>query len=133
MLDEKQLKCIELLMRGIPITEISKELKVSRQTIYNWKETEEFKAELDRVGQELLSSAIYKLKRAAPVAADKLIDLLTKGKYEKTKLSAAIDILDRNLGKATTKIETTTANEDNNKVNDDILEQEFNEVDNKED
>jgi transposase-like protein len=133
MLDERQLKCIERLMKGNSIADIAKELNVSRQTIYNWKEAEEFKAELDRVGQELLSSAMYKLKRAAPVAADKLIDLLTKGKYEKTKLSAAIDILDRNLGKATTKLEVNDGRDDKKKLNDDILEQEFNEVDNKED
>lgn len=132
MLDERQLKVCELLSQGMPITEISKNVGVSRQTIYTWKEMEEFKAELDKLGQEYISSAQGRLKNAAKDAADMLIDLLKKGKYEKTRLAAAADILDRSLGKATTKIDINNNKADGKKVNDDILENEFNEIDSNE-
>lgn len=129
MLDKRQIECIKLMTEGIPVMEISKKIGVSRTTIYDWKKQEEFAAELDRIEQEFISSAIYKLKRAAPVAADKLIKLLN-GKYEKTQLSAAIDLLDRTAGKATTKVEVSN-DKDSKSVSKDILESEFNEVDNK--
>ena len=131
MLDERQIKCIELLLKGTTVTDTAKEINVNRGTIYDWMGKEEFKAELDRCQQELINSAIYKLKRAAPVAADKLIKLLN-GKYEKTQLNAAIDLLDRTAGKATTKVEVSN-DKDSKSVSKDILESEFNEVDNKTD
>jgi transcriptional regulator len=128
MLTEAQIECIRLMVKGVTITDIAEKLQVSRQTVYNWKSNEEFKAELDRLGQEYLDSARNKLKHAAPVAADKLIELLS-GKYEKTQLAAAIDLLDRTAGKATTKVEVT-GDKDNEHVSKDILAGEFKEVDN---
>ena len=132
MLTEAQVKCIKLMLEGVTITDIAKKLKVSRQTIYNWEDNAEFKTELDRCGRELVDSAMYKLKRAAPVAADKLVKLLSNGKYEKTQLNAAIDLLDRTTGKATTKVEVSDK-QDNEHVSKDILEDEFKEIDNKTD
>ena len=131
MLKEVQIKCIKLLVQGVTITDISKELKVSRQTIYNWEDNKEFKAELDRLGQEYLNAAANKLKHAAPFAADKLIKLIN-GSYEKTQLAAAVDVLDRTTGKATTKVEVSDK-QDNEHVSKDILESEFKEIDNKTD
>ena len=132
MLTEAQVECIKLMLEGITITDIAKKLKVSRQTIYNWEDNAEFKTELDRCGRELVDSAMYKLKRAAPVAADKLVKLLSNGKYEKTQLNAAIDLLDRTTGKATTKVEVSDK-QDNEHVSKDVLEDEFKEIDNKTD
>ena len=132
MLDERQIKCVELLAQGIPIAEVSRQLDVSRQTIYNWKENKEFTDELDKLGQEYISSAQSHLKYAAKDAADVIIKLLKKGKSEKTRLTAAVDILVRNLGKATTKLEVSDK-KSTDQVPKDILEDEFNEVDNNND
>jgi hypothetical protein len=129
VLDERQIKCCELIAKGTPVIDIPKEIQVARSTIYEWKKLEEFNAEVDRLQQEFVSAAQGRLKCAAKDAADQVIDLLTKGKYEKTRLAAAIDILDRNLGKATTKIDINNDKTDANKVSDDILENEFNEID----
>jgi transcriptional regulator len=129
MLTEAQIECIKLLVKGVTITDIAEKLNISRSTIYVWKEIPEFKAELDKLEQEYLNAASNSLKYAAPVAAKKLIKLLN-GKYEKTQLSAAIDLLDRTTGKATTKVEINGKDKDNNNVDDDILDKEINEVDN---
>jgi orotate phosphoribosyltransferase-like protein len=127
MLTENQIKCIELLCKGITKVDIAEKLKINRCTIYDWLKNEEFKAELDKQQQDFLDAAASRLKHAAPVAADKLIALL-EGKYEKTQLAAAIDLLDRGLGKATTKLEVTDK-KDKTSIDDDILDKELDEVD----
>lgn len=131
MLDERQILCCELIAKGTPVIDIPKEIKVARSTIYEWKKMDEFNAEVDRLQQEFISQARGRLKAAAITAADELIKLLKSGKYEKTRLAAATDILDRDLGKATTKLEVNSGNDDGSNVDDDILAQEFNEVDDK--
>lgn len=48
-LSESQQKAIELLAEGtMKITDIAKVCNTTRQTIYNWRQVDEFKAELDR-------------------------------------------------------------------------------------
>lgn len=48
-LEDRQRKAIELLAEGtMKISEIAKVCDVSRQTVYNWRQDSEFKAELDR-------------------------------------------------------------------------------------
>ena len=131
MLTEAQIECIKLLVKGVTITDISEELNVSRTTIYAWKEIPEFKAELDKLEREYLTAASNSLKYAAPYAAKKLIKLLN-GHYEKTQLDAAINVLDRTTGKATTKVEVSDK-QDKDHVSKDVLEDEFKEIDNKTD
>ena len=48
MLDERQLKCIELKFQGLDITEIASQVGISRTTYYKWIELEEYKAEVHR-------------------------------------------------------------------------------------
>jgi hypothetical protein len=129
LLDERQIKCAELISKGIPIVDIPVQVGVNRSTIYEWKKLEEFNAEVDRLQQEFISSARGRLRAAAIPAADKLIDLLKNSKYEKTKLAAAIDILDRGLGKATTKVEVNSK-DDKAKVSADVLDSEIDEFEN---
>jgi transposase len=130
MLDERQIEVARLIAQGTTILDIVKEVKVARSTIYEWKKLEEFTAEVDRFGQEFVSAAQGRLKCAAKNAADEIIKLLEHGKYEKTRLSAAQDILDRNLGKATTRVEVDDNRDDKDNVSSDVLDQEINEFDN---
>lgn len=129
MLDDRQIRVCELIAKGIPITEVSKVSEVARSTIYEWKKLEEFNAEVSRFGQEFIYAAQGRLKCAAKDAADEVIKLLKNGKYEKTRLSAAQDILDRNLGKATTRMEVEDGRKDKDNVSTDVLESEMDEID----
>jgi len=131
MLDERQIEVARLIAQGIEITEIVKKINVARSTIYEWKKLEEFTAEVDKFGQEFIYAAQGRLKCAAKDAADEVIKLLKEGRYEKTRLSAAQDILDRNLGKATTRVEVDDNRDNNDNVSTDVLDQEINEFDNK--
>ncbi|MDF2884650.1 MAG: phage-related protein [Clostridiaceae bacterium] len=98
MLDEIKEKAITYLLKGEGVSDVAKLVGKSRQAIYNWLDDEEFKAELDKRRQEII-----------------------------TKGNAIL------LAELNSSVERINVNEnDTNKVNDDILEQEFNEVDSKE-
>ena len=53
IIDGVKEKCITMLLRGDNITDTAKQLKVSRQTIYDWMNNKEFANELDKRRQEI--------------------------------------------------------------------------------
>ena len=86
---------------------------------------EEFSAEVDRLGQEFISAAQSRLKCAAKDAADMIIKIMNKGTSEKVRLAASIDVLDRNLGKATSRVEVDDGRKDKNAITTDVLAKEI--------
>lgn len=128
MLDERQLKVCALLSQGIPITAISKEVGVSRQTVYDWKKLEEFAVELDRFGQEFISQMIESGKAYAPKAMAKLIYLCEHANSDKGKFDAASKIIDKYMSNAT-KIEISDGRDDKGNVTVDVLDDEIKEFD----
>lgn len=88
MLSTKQKKCIELMLLGeITQAQIAKELKVTEQTICNWKKNSEFAKELADGNRIAISSLV-------PRAINKTAALLN-AESEQVQLAAAKDILDR--------------------------------------
>lgn len=88
MLKPKQKKCIELMITGtMTQAQIARELKVSEQTICNWKKTDEFTNELTEANRLLINSLV-------PRAIAKLTALLD-AESEQVQIAAAKDILDR--------------------------------------
>lgn len=70
MLSAKQKKCIELMTLGtLSQKEIAKEIKITEQTLCNWKKDEEFMAELEtRVRtsiQSLAAKALHTQTRSS--------------------------------------------------------------------
>lgn len=129
MLDERKEKAITLILSGEAITDVAKLVGVYRSTIYNWLEEEEFKAELDRRRREIVKQGNALILAELKTYVMELRKMAIKGKSERNRLDALQYLIDRVLGKTTTKVEQVTP-DDKDKVNDDILEQEFNEVDN---
>lgn len=132
MLDENKEKAITYLLKGEAITDVAKLVGVNRGTIYNWLDDEEFKAELDRRRQEIVSKGNAILLAELNSSVERIKKIAVKSKSEKVKLDANTYLIDRVLGRTTTKVETNAPKENADKVNDDILDQEFNEVDSKE-
>lgn len=130
MLDEVKLKAIELIAKGLKKSDIAKELKIGRTTLYYWEQLPEFKEALNVLEQEFKDQVRRKLNYGAISAADTLIDLVTKANSERVKREAASDILDRTHGKAADKIELTQKEEDKNRISVDMLKQEFEEFEN---
>ena len=129
MLTKNQENVCSLIATGIPITEVAKESGVPRSTIYEWKKLEEFKAELDRLGQDFISSMQARGRAYAPKAMAKLIYLCENAKTDKAKFDAASKILDKYMSNAT-KIEIADNRNDKDNVAVDVLANEVEEFDN---
>ena len=128
MLDERQIIVCGLIATGMQITEVAKQSGVARSTIYEWKKLEEFKAELDRLGQEFISNMQALGRAYAPKAMAKLIALCEKGNTNKIQLDAASKIIDKYMSNAT-KIEIADGREDKDNVTPDVLADEIKEFD----
>lgn len=106
-LNEKQLRCIELMVENnMEISTVAKEIGVSRTTIYNWMKDERFKAELDKSEQELKTRVQHIFIRRLPAAVDKLWELTNASNSEgnRVKFNAVVEWLNRTLGKVNTAV-----------------------------
>ena len=98
MLKGKKLKALEILVSGDykNYDALAKKLKISSKTLYNWRQEEEFAAELERrINIKIGGIAPRALKRV-----EKIID----SKNEEVALRACKDVLDRAGYKATEKV-----------------------------
>jgi len=129
MLDERQSNMCKLLSIGTSITEVAKEIGVTRQTVYDWKKLEEMKARLDELGQEFISSTKQAVISYAPRAMDIIKDLAEHALSEKIRLEAAKILIDKVISNAV-KIELSNGNDDQDNISQDLLNEELNEFDN---
>lgn len=95
-LTNKHRTAIELLIAGhMSKDEIARGVKVSRKTLYNWLDNEDFKAEYD----EQLKEIERRQKRRIYNMVDKALDaqerILSKSKNDIAAASVASDVLDR--------------------------------------
>lgn len=88
MLNEKQLKCINLIV-GTSKTQkqIAKEVNVTEKTICEWKKQDEFKQEVE--------SSIKESFGSLAVEASKQLGKLLNSKNDFVKIQAVKDVLDR--------------------------------------
>ena len=119
-LADKHYKCIELIIKGYKYTEIAKMVPCNRQSIYNWLDDNEFKAELDKCRREIKKQAENKVLSKVDIYMDKVEELAFKSDSDNVKLNALELLLERSLGKVTTKIEQSTESQDNKDNNEDI-------------
>ena len=107
LLGEKQMKCIQLLLSGeLNHTEIAKELKISRNTIYKWKKDPLFVAELQKCADDIKSRTQRYLDYRSLEAAKALWGMATSdaATLSKTRASIYNEWLDRTMGKPTTSV-----------------------------
>ena len=128
MLDERQLKCIELGFKEFDVTEIAKIVGISRTTYYKWIKLEEYMAEVNRCGQAFISSTIQIITAYAPKNALKLIELADSTTSKKIELDARLALLGKTMSNAT-KIEISDGRDDKDDVSVDVLDQEIKDFD----
>ena len=88
MLNKKQKKCLELMAMGeLTQKEIANQIKVSEQTICNWKKNKEFMTELN----DLIRISIQSLAAKAFKTQTNLLN----AKSEMVRYMVSKDILDR--------------------------------------
>lgn len=132
MLNPVQIQCAEMIAKGESKTEISKVLDIERSTIYKWMKSpkvgEQFVALVNEWEQEYLSLAQANIKRLAPKAA-KVLEAMLNSDSDKVKMEAVKEVLDRDFGKATTKLDITATTKEQDIISDDIIESELNDID----
>ena len=115
MLNEKQIKGAKLYAEGATPTEISRELGVSRQAFYGWLKNKEFTSEVDRFIQEIVTSAEKNMNSKVENYIHALEDIAFTGRSEKNRTDALTYLLDRVLGKATTRVQDVTEGKEDGK------------------
>lgn len=122
LLSEKKMKCAKLLLDGdMTISQIAKEVGVSYNTVGNWRDKDkDFRNYYKKLEQErrdnLIQIANEKLTGGCEQAIEGLIYLSQHAESESVRLQALTQILDRTLGKATTKTEVEVTNNTTNTV-----------------
>ena len=72
LLDERQYKALELLLRNKPVTTVARECGVSRTAVYQWMGKPEFSIPLGRLHRGILQNTYQKLVHANEKAVRKL-------------------------------------------------------------
>jgi len=111
VLNEQQIDCIELMIKGETNSNIAKILDMRRATIYEWLKKEEFKVELDKRVQEIKKQVQSNILSKSEPVIDKIIKIAMTSKSEKTSLDACTYLIDHVLGRSTTKVADVTEQE----------------------
>ena len=112
-LTEKQVRAIDLIIKGETLSDVARLVGVSRQTVSFWKNSDEvFKAELEKSIQGLKSQVNARILDNMTPLMDKLIKIALKSSSDKTSLDAIIYALNRVCGTPTNKTQDVTEDQD---------------------
>jgi len=127
MLDEKKVRCIEMLANGeLTKTDVAKKLQIHRTTIYQWLDDKEFMAEYDKRLQEIKTLGQREFDAKLLKAIDEYWYLAQTTKDSRTKEKCLSYIIDRSLGKTASMINlNATAMQSNDSMKPEELEKEF--------
>lgn len=125
MITKEQEELITLLIVGEKITDIAKTMNRSRQTIYDWMNKEEVKAELDRRKQELARQGNNYILKDLYTYIDTIKELAKDKSDKRVCLAANQYLINRIYGNPVNTVEVN--NEENaGIVNETELEQQIN-------
>ena len=114
MLNEKQLKSIEMLVEGETKVKIAKDLGIERKTIYRWLDNNnEYITQLDKRTHDFKTSvqkdANRKLLNMTNYAIDELVKMSKDSENVEAKRKILFEILDRTLGKVSNNVDISVA------------------------
>lgn len=116
---------MELIIQGETISDIAKMMKVSRGTIYNWLDDENFKADLNKQRQEIKDASKERINANIGIYIGELHKIATTSQSEKARIEASVYLLNRVLGTPTRVQQDITedVNKEDNSINiDDIVQ-----------
>jgi hypothetical protein len=134
-------KLAELTVQGANVTDIADTLKVSRATVYTWRNKTEVKELITQYHKYLEDHGRDLLMMDVSVYVDSIKALAKQTVDKRTSLTANCYLLDRCLGRTTTKLDINTTNitydpidsDSIDKLIDDIVDVDSNEVDDDDD
>lgn len=116
-LSEKQIKALELLAEGsMNISQIAKQVDVSRNTIYNWLKSDKFKDAMNRRQQEVLDGVKREFNRRLPQAVNEYWKLCLEGD-KRVREQALRYWIDRTLGKIPGELKVEDSRSDSDDFN----------------
>ena len=98
MLNNNQLKFVELYCKGESINNISKILDISSATLYSYLKKEEIRKEIGERERRVKAKAISKLNNKLEYYIDELEDIARNTENDKTKTDIYIYLINRVLG-----------------------------------
>ena len=105
MLSDKQIEAINMLLEGKQKTQIAKDLGIQRSTLYKWLDNKEFIATMDERRNNFLKQTMDDMKSDVKDILGEVKKLGYTAESESVRLQALNSILDRVLGRASTKTE----------------------------
>jgi len=122
MLTRPQEEAVTMYIEGNTISDIARSLKVTRNTIYNWLDKSEVKAELDRRKQCIATQGNQYILKDLRTYIDKIKELAKDKSDKRVCLTANRYLIDRVLG-----LPTATGDEDMDSNSDSVNENELEE------
>lgn len=122
-LTEKHFDAIELIVEGRTMVDVAKIVGIGRRTLYRWMEDGNFKAELHKRKQVLETEANEKICSRLDMYVEEMHKLAMTSKSDKVKQDALTYLMDRVLGRPTSKISNIEGNSDNSGT--DIIDIDF--------
>ncbi len=105
MITEQKEKAITRLLKGDYITDICKDVCVSRVTLYAWRKDPEFIAELEARRKDIVKSGNDFIVARTNGYLEQLNELAMQSADARTKASVLMYLVDRSLGKTAQRLE----------------------------
>ncbi|SDJ76485.1 phBC6A51 family helix-turn-helix protein [Salimicrobium halophilum] len=133
MLDERQMRAIEYVAEGqLNRSDIAKRVGISRPTLYKWLDDDEFVSEVNSRLQKERGLAEKKIDAKLDFAVGKLYEIAQDNSNRRVQADVLKYLVDRSLGKPTTKLDLDASLNDEKNVEADVLDQEFQEYESNE-
>ncbi|WP_346890730.1 helix-turn-helix domain-containing protein [Clostridium sp. UBA3887] len=131
ILSKEQSDMIDMMLEGVPMTNIAKEIGVHRSTLYVWKDLDYVRAELEERRRQLRKAAKDKLTANVTNYVANLIELANNSSDQRVKLQANKYLLDQAIGSpSVTKEETNTPGNGDKSKDTNTLKKELDDIKN---
>lgn len=115
---DRQQQIVDMYVRGEKVREIAKLVGISRQAVYDNLKKGEVKAAIDQGLAEARKHVADKIVGNSELYISELSKIALTSKDEKLRANCLQYLLDHTIGKATTKIESTSSSPEDNSVED---------------
>ncbi|AUN11580.1 hypothetical protein [Clostridium botulinum] len=111
-LSGKQIEAMKYMLKGMNCSEISPLIGNERSTIWRWTQTDEWKKTFDEMQQEIKKGGEQKIIGDLDTYVAELKKLALTSESEKIRLDSLTYLIDRVMGKSTTKVQDITEDRD---------------------
>jgi transposase-like protein len=131
ILSKEQSDMIDMILEGVPMTSIAKDIGVHRSTLYVWKDLDYVRVELEERRRQLRKAAKDKLTANVTNYVTNLIELANNSSDQRVKLQANKYLLDQAIGSpGTTKEEINTSGNSDKSKDTNTLKKELDDIKN---